>query len=531
MTASHAARSHIKETVISMIIAFALAFVFRGFVIEPFQIPTGSMGPTLLGQHLQVRDENAGNEWVVAPRDMRRNTAMGESTQGTAGNPLKLKNPLTAQDLPPTFNQRLRSGDRIFVLKLGAPHRFDAIVFKNPTNPQENYIKRLLGLPGDWIALIDGDVFARTPSEADSADPTHDAPSHDAWNLPGWRCVHKPERIQRSMLQPVFDSQYTPKSGSTFRSPWLPATTSGAGGWDTSTGIYTYSASTPTTLSWDAARRPLRDYYAYDQTTNAPHDRFPVGDLAMSLGFRPTSPDAALSAVITARRHEFRADLTPTSVVLRVRSLDSGDQDAPWTDLAKANLSGALSPGQVANIEFWNIDQTLTLFVDGEEIARAEYAWSPDERVRAATNLGPDWSAIIARDPGLLTDPDSYFASTVRWEFKGAGPFTLYRVALARDVYYQPQLLARDTPARATHPITTMRLSPDQFFVCGDNSPYSQDARTWPPNNPWADEIDPTRGVVNRKLLIGKAFVVYFPAPKWKGSIPIPDFGRMRFIW
>ena len=33
------------------------------------------------------------------------------------------------------------------------PDRFDVVVFKNPTNPWENYIKRLVGLPGEQIAL------------------------------------------------------------------------------------------------------------------------------------------------------------------------------------------------------------------------------------------------------------------------------------------------------------------------------------------------------------------------------------------
>ena len=43
-------------------------------------------------------------------------------------------------------------------------------------------------------------------------------------------------------------------------------------------------------------------------------------------------------------------------------------------------------------------------------------------------------------------------------------------------------------------------------------------------------QIDNTVGVVHRNLLVGRAFCVYFPAPK-PGSIPIPDAGRLRFIW
>ena len=52
----------------------------------------------------------------------------------------------------------------------------------------------------------------------------------------------------------------------------------------------------------------------------------------------------------------------------------------------------------------------------------------------------------------------------------------------------------------------------------------------------WADQgetIDPTRFVVHRRLLIGKAFFVYFPAPYGlspDGARFVPDFGNLRFI-
>ena len=127
-----------------------------------------------------------------------------------------------------------------------------------------------------------------------------------------------------------------------------------------------------------------------------------------------------------------------------------------------------------------------------------------------------------------------------RFEFSGGG-FTLYRVALSRDIYYQPAYYQSTNdaalphskagqPAMGTHPSNTITLNKDQFFVCGDNSPQSLDARLWDKPHPWVAEIDPTTGVVNRDLVIGKAFFVYFPAPKRRGSMPVPDFGSMRFI-
>ncbi|MDI1289930.1 MAG: S26 family signal peptidase, partial [bacterium] len=127
------------------------------------------------------------------------------------------------------------------------------------------------------------------------------------------------------------------------------------------------------------------------------------------------------------------------------------------------------------------------------------------------------------------------------------GAVTLYRVALDRDIHYHAAIFKGDengiqhqfylTPATATHPTRTLTLSPDEFFMCGDNSPASLDGRLWDSPNPWVAAIDPKMGVVNRQLVIGRAFYVYFPAANKKlrmgnTQFPIrPDFGRMRWIW
>src|SRR5260221_9710214 len=52
--------SNVKETVESILVAFILAFIFRGFVVEAFVIPTGSMAPTLYGAHMRFRCPDCG---------------------------------------------------------------------------------------------------------------------------------------------------------------------------------------------------------------------------------------------------------------------------------------------------------------------------------------------------------------------------------------------------------------------------------------------------------------------------------------
>jgi hypothetical protein len=119
--------------------------------------------------------------------------------------------------------------------------------------------------------------------------------------------------------------------------------------------------------------------------------------------------------------------------------------------------------------------------------------------------------------------------------FNGS-PVTITRLQVDRDLYYQP-MDQRDRahgPLLGTHPDHTARLGEDQFFMLGDNSGASADSRLWgEPDELVAAQVDPTPNIVNRKLIIGKAWCVYFPSPYALfegGRRFIPDFGRMRFI-
>src|ERR1700749_2250200 len=59
-------QSHaVRETVESIVIAFVLAFLFRTFEAEAFVIPTGSMAPTLYGQHRDIHCEKCGTRFAV----------------------------------------------------------------------------------------------------------------------------------------------------------------------------------------------------------------------------------------------------------------------------------------------------------------------------------------------------------------------------------------------------------------------------------------------------------------------------------
>src|SRR5688572_28888426 len=56
---------NVRETLESIVVAFILAFVFRAFIVEAFVIPTGSMAPTLYGDHLTNTCSACGFEYAV----------------------------------------------------------------------------------------------------------------------------------------------------------------------------------------------------------------------------------------------------------------------------------------------------------------------------------------------------------------------------------------------------------------------------------------------------------------------------------
>jgi signal peptidase I len=113
--------SQIAETVKTIVWAAVIAVVIRTFAYEPFSIPSGSMIPTLLvGDYLFVSK-----------------TAYGYSKYSFPWGIVPVKG-------------------RIWEDK---PERGDVIVFRPPGEPQTDFIKRLIGLPGDTVQVREGLLY------------------------------------------------------------------------------------------------------------------------------------------------------------------------------------------------------------------------------------------------------------------------------------------------------------------------------------------------------------------------------------
>lgn len=548
----------IKETLTSLTIAFMMAFVFRGFVIEGFIIPTGSMAPTLLGKHIRFESPYSGYDWATGPWDYFNNFGgneplprQGAQPRGNAGvtPPLTPTDPMTLLDIPSEENRRLAAGDRVFVLKylpgLHHPERWDVVVFKNPAT-HDNYIKRLVGLPGEQLAIVDGDIFVRpfVPGRTATEGP-------GAWEASDWTIARKNERTQRAMLQPIFDSRFTPLTAEPgYRPPVAPDNAGSWSGLETQP-VWSYSGSGPTALRW-TNRRPITDFNAYNQTAAAfdldarPDDGarrerpYPVSDLSLTVAIEPDTAGMTVTPTLEALGMVFQGVIDGAAGTAAVR-MRPADQPDAWTVLDSDSFPG-LPAGKTSLVEFWHIDQSLWLFVDGKLVCGGAelgaYELTPAQRLGAA--MVPSWEELIAYPnagdgiitAGIFARPDLYRMSEPSWSFAG-GPFTVHRLELKRDIPYQPAE-PMGTPSRGAHYNNFPTLAADQFFMCGDNSPRSADSRLWAANSidPWVrDLIDATPGAVNRDLIVGKAFVVYFPAPLDGGPVLAPDFGRVRWIW
>src|SRR5438093_2850327 len=108
-------KSVIREYFESIVIAVILALFVRTFVVQAFKIPTGSMENNLLiGDHLLV------NKFALAP--------VSSALERT-------------------------------LLPIGAIKRGDVLVFKYPVEPDRDFIKRVIGLPGEMLELKQKKIY------------------------------------------------------------------------------------------------------------------------------------------------------------------------------------------------------------------------------------------------------------------------------------------------------------------------------------------------------------------------------------
>ena len=512
----------IKETIEQILIAFILAFVFRAFVVEAFVIPTGSMATTLLGAHTRFQCPDCGYTF-----DVNFGTDDKSDVPSTAppfSLPISCPNCGFHMDTKQVTNAPVFFGDRILVLKylylFQHPKRWDVVVFKAPVdaykdNYSVNYIKRLVGRPGESVMVLDGDIYVHPPGDDRFVVQT------------------KPPEAQNALWRLVYDNDFRPQMKfdrgdlPPFELPWQQARGSGWNLNDTNRGrTFAFNGDTGTIrFNPDAipTSQDVSDYVAYDQPmrpngqliTRRPYESFPqpdekpVSDLDLRLTYSRVSGDGPLELRLQKRDKSFVARLGPTDVQL---FCETAGARRPLG--APASIKSGSRPMQV---ELSNADYRVTLRINGRVVFQTTPA-----------DYSPDMDALLQEYRSQQKPPVPQIEISADKQ-----QCSLSHVSLWRDIYYY-NTDKSSGPLRSATPDKPAVLGNDEYFVCGDNSLVSYDARWWPDPISLPDEgLNVAAGRVPGRFLLGKAFFVYWPAGfRPFGNAPnlIPNFADMRFI-
>ncbi len=323
-------------------IAFVLALTVRCFIVEAYQIPTGSMAPTLYGRHYEVTCPRCGTIFPV-----RRSNGIQAD--------MDIVCPECQEDLSGSHVKTIaRGGDRILVSKnfylFTRPKRWDVFVFKDPERGDENtnFVKRLVGLPGERVQLRDGQVFIN---------------GHIA---------RKPAAVQRVLWQNV----YTPTRGA------LAECWSAGGGWSVrDEGLLLEDVAT----GWQTIKyaKPIVDFYAYNGRSgqNVVPDIF-VGAHAVMEG-----SSGAFAACIWADSDTWRAVFRPAATEL--------DVELRCNESLRGSVALPLSSPKEFDFSLSRVDGEVEVTVNGAEAISFEENLTPED-----TPLYTDGSGVFFQGSG-----------------------------------------------------------------------------------------------------------------------------------
>jgi signal peptidase I len=417
------------------ILLLCLLLLTRVFVVDSYEIPSGSMAPALLGHHRACPCARCGYPVRVGlhPRDQGEEAANAR-WYSRACCPNCGATGLGLHQAPVISGQRLLVNKTAFAVR--APSRWQVIVFHLLGL---DLIKRLIGLPGETVEIRDGDVY-----------------------IDGVLCRKTLDEF-KTMRVLVFDNNYQPQPMS-----W-------AARWDVAPAVTGTHPLLGTELHLDASQHggawqlatychfcldthkclPLVDEYGYNgadpRMTCAVHDlmlecdlQVTIGDGVVVLGITDGKDHLVAELPVTTNRNE----TPPAELTLRQAdslSLPALQQHNTEGVLARSNKV-SLQGGKRYHIEMAFVDRRLSLAIDGAQ------PFTPVDLPACGER------PALSRPVALAVRGVKAVVANVR---------------LYRDVHY--------TQA-GSHGVkgAVVRLGANQYFVLGDNSPRSEDSRFWP---------------------------------------------------
>ena len=440
--------SFARQSAEFIVMLVLVILIFRTFAAEAYIVPTGSMAPTLLGNHREVHCTNCEYTFTLGIDES------GKS--GTAVCPNCGQTDLDGSRFVES------TGDRVLVQKylhdVRRPRRWEVSVFGYPGEPSQAYVKRVVGLPGETIRIDRGDIF-----------------------IDG-KIARKSLAEQRAMRVQVFDNNFVPRDITryprwSFRRGRLDQ--KHPPGWKADGSRFLHEAA-----EIRLSRLDWLDYQHWDPSRGryAPiHDHNPYN------GAEVRGENVVRDLMVEARvlpgddldSFAIRLDSGGDRFVVEIPVEGDGEDEIRVTRNGRrvfpANPLSTISfqrTDKGSLVEASVMDRRLTVAVDGQLL------FDPLDYDDPSTGLGPG------------SNPIGFGAR--------GGEVALSNIRVFRDIYYTGNLAF--TPRRAfgvDHPYT---LGDDEYFVLGDNSAVSNDSRFWPESP-----------VVPGELFLGKPFLVHLP--------------------
>ena len=548
-------------------ILFVIAVIMlRGFLLEGYLISTGSMAPGLRGFHKQLQCPSCHYEFafginfdesVDPPNDGPKRLSEHYATCPNCG-----QASINASQAPAAYGDQLLVHKGVFDFR--RPRRWETVVFLNPANPGEAYVKRVVGLPGETLQVIDGDLFIESAIARKDMETQRDMrievfdfshrPVLDEWQPPwqmdeGWRMsadslwCNATQRTSRLTLQnwrwaggshvcevpvqcPEAEAEWKHCVTQLNQRPisWMTRLE-----FDTENKVLRLRGVMPyemqrDLLSWSDSEEfraaiyrlgalshigPVTDRYGYNSLVSSPE--YPVRDLMIDVSLSLIHPPDTISVRMPLDNDVYRLEINCGTRTATLYS-ETSEQEVRTASYLQ---SGKLP--ELLRLEVSNFDRRVLVAINGEQafgpvdIPVASEEALANER-QFGSNLTSPGVNDAARTTRFLNQQGRVGLAVTNGEVQ------VNSLRLFRDVHY--------TPGRRKNGVEQpYRIGADSYFVQGDNSPVSSDSRSWP---------NPT---VPHRLLVGKPFVVHLPSKPGKLTIGgiqlpirIPDFDRIRYI-
>jgi len=410
---------------IECLIVFVSTILFlRAMAVEPFGVPTGSMAPTLIGNHKLLKCPHCGYPVRV-----------GEPSRQPSHYPSVTCPNCGQRNID--MNQGVEvSGDRLLVDKnvysLRKPRRWEPAVFRCPSDLSKPYVKRVAALPGERVLIRDGDVYVND------------------------HIARKTIAECREARVPVFDIDFPPNPNGWSKHWSLEQHGNGsAGGEKSGDGSLVVgerelrldASQAGKAQAWadyrhrrDEREEVIRDSFVYngqsgeDRTTSV-HDFFVEFEVEIVGG----------AGSFLCRMFDGKDQLIAAIPVGAGDKREEMQLKHEGMGIVRTAQRHSLRQGKKYRVEMAFVDRRISLAIDGSEPFRA-------------FDLEPAHGRADVISPVALG---------------AAGVSAVVRqVKLYRDIYYRSSgKNAVDQP---------LQLGQDEYFMLGDNSGNSDDSRSWP---------------------------------------------------